>query len=68
MRVVSGKHLCRGLERRGWVLIRVRGSHYVYAIDQSSVIISVPVHGNQDLKRGLLQHLMKLAELTEEDL
>ena len=27
----------------------------------------VPVHGNQDLKRGLLGYLLKQAGLTEED-
>jgi predicted RNA binding protein YcfA (HicA-like mRNA interferase family) len=30
--------------------------------------ISVPVHGNQDLKKGLQADLMKQAELTEDEL
>ncbi len=68
MRVVSGKHFCKVLERHGWILIRIRGSHHVYAMDRSPEIISIPVHGNQDLKRGLLRQLMKMAKLTEDDL
>lgn len=31
-------------------------------------IISIPVHRNQDLKIGTLKALMKVAQLTEEDL
>ena len=30
--------------------------------------LSVPVHGNKDLKKGLQADLMKQAELTEDDL
>jgi predicted RNA binding protein YcfA (HicA-like mRNA interferase family) len=30
--------------------------------------ITVPVHGNADLKIGLLRSILKLAELSEEDL
>ncbi|WP_390631195.1 type II toxin-antitoxin system HicA family toxin [Leptothermofonsia sichuanensis] len=30
--------------------------------------ISVPIHGNKDLKVGLLRHFMKQANLTESDL
>lgn len=34
----------------------------------SIVRLSVPIHGNQPLKLGLLKHLMKLACLSENDL
>ncbi|WP_368667586.1 type II toxin-antitoxin system HicA family toxin [Synechocystis sp. LEGE 06083] len=30
--------------------------------------MSVPIHGNQDLKIGLLRHFMKQANLSESDL
>jgi hypothetical protein len=29
---------------------------------------SVPVHGNQDLKTGLLRHFIKVAEIDENEL
>jgi predicted RNA binding protein YcfA (HicA-like mRNA interferase family) len=32
------------------------------------VRLSVPIHGNRPLKTGLLRHLIKLAELSEQDL
>jgi len=65
---ISGKRLCRLLERRGWKRMRVRGSHHVYARSGSVVRISVPVHGEAALKRGLQRHLMKLAGIDESEL
>jgi predicted RNA binding protein YcfA (HicA-like mRNA interferase family) len=68
MKQVSGKELCRVLERHGWVLMRVTGSHHIYGKSGSIVRPSVPVHSNRPLKLGLLRHLMKQAGLTENDL
>ena len=68
MRSVSGKEFAKIVERHGWSLLRVQGSHYIYGRAGSDVRLSVPVHGNQALKTGLLRHLMKLAGLRENDL
>jgi predicted RNA binding protein YcfA (HicA-like mRNA interferase family) len=65
---ISGKHLARIVERRGWRLLRVSGSHHVYGKDGSIVRLSIPIHANRPLKRGLLLHLMRLADLSESDL
>ncbi len=68
MRSVSGKEFAKALERHGWSLLRVQGSHHIYGKAGSEVRLSVPIHGNQALKTGLLRHLMKMAGLTENDL
>ena len=68
MKNVSGKHFCRVLESRGWTLKRINGSHHIYAREGSSARVSVPIHGNKVLKRGLQSHLMKLADISESDL
>ena len=68
MRAVSGKEFCRVLEQHGWSLLRVSGSHHIYGKAGVSVRLSVPVHGNDSLKTGLLRHLVKMAGLTESDL
>jgi predicted RNA binding protein YcfA (HicA-like mRNA interferase family) len=65
---LSGKELCQILERNGWTLMRVQGSHHIYGKPGSVVRLSVPVHGNQSLKLGLLKHLLKMAGIPEEDL
>ncbi len=68
MRSVSGKEFAKVLERHGWSLLRVQGSHHIYGRAGSEIRLSVPIHGNQTLKTGLLRHLMKLADITESDL
>ena len=40
----------------------------IYGRPGSVVRLSVPIHGNQPLKVGLLRHLLKMAELTESDI
>jgi predicted RNA binding protein YcfA (HicA-like mRNA interferase family) len=68
MKSISGKRLCRIVEQRGWVLQRVTGSHHIYENPEVNQILSIPVHRNQDLRIGTLKALMKIAQLSEEDL
>jgi predicted RNA binding protein YcfA (HicA-like mRNA interferase family) len=68
MKSVTGREFARLIERRGWTLLRVSGSHHIYGKSSSVVRLSVPIHGNKPLKTGLLRHLMKLAEISDEDL
>jgi predicted RNA binding protein YcfA (HicA-like mRNA interferase family) len=68
MKTVSGRELSRILERHGWKLLRVHGSHHIYGKKGSVVRLSVPIHGNRPLKAGLLKHLLKMAELRESDI
>ena len=68
MKSVTGKELARVLERNGWQLKRIQGSHHIYGKSGSVVRLSVPVHGNKPLKVGLLKHLLKSAGLSEDDL
>ena len=68
MRVVSGKRLCKVLEKHGWRLERVHGAHHIYARPDNPAILTVPVHGNRDLKRGTLRQVMRDAGLSEDDL
>jgi predicted RNA binding protein YcfA (HicA-like mRNA interferase family) len=68
MKSISGKRLCKVVERKGWVLKRVTGSHYIYEKVSVEQILSIPVHRDQDLKVGTLKALMKVAQLSEDDL
>jgi predicted RNA binding protein YcfA (HicA-like mRNA interferase family) len=65
---VSGKDFAKVLERNGWTLLRINGSHHIYGKPGSIARISVPIHGNAALKTGLLRSIMKLAGLAEGDL
>ncbi|WP_398465058.1 type II toxin-antitoxin system HicA family toxin [Tardiphaga sp.] len=68
MTSISGRAFARLIERRGWVLLRVNGSHHIYGKPGSVIRLSIPIHGNSALKTGLLRHLMKAAEISEDDL
>jgi predicted RNA binding protein YcfA (HicA-like mRNA interferase family) len=68
VRQVSGKELARIIQRKGWVLARIQGSHHIFVIAGRRERIVIPVHGNRPLKIGLLRALMKIADVSENDL
>jgi predicted RNA binding protein YcfA (HicA-like mRNA interferase family) len=68
MRAIAGREFARMIERRGWQLLRISGSHHIYGRSGSIVRLSVPIHGNRPLKMGLLRHLAKLADIPDEEL
>ena len=68
MKTISSKKFCKLLETHGWILARINGSHYIYIKSGSDLRISVPVHKNDDLKIGLLKKLLKLTEISEDEL
>jgi len=68
LKAISGKEFARILEKKGWKLIRVKGSHHIYMKEGNPARISVPIHGNKPLKKGLLRYFMKITRIKEEDL
>jgi predicted RNA binding protein YcfA (HicA-like mRNA interferase family) len=64
---VSGSQFAKILERKGWELKRVKGSHHVYMKDDNPARISIPIHGSKPLKIGLMRFIMKIAEIDESD-
>jgi predicted RNA binding protein YcfA (HicA-like mRNA interferase family) len=68
MKSVSGKNLCKIVESNGWILKRITVSHHIYENSNFTQILSIPVHGNRDLKIGTLRGLMIIAQLSEDDL
>jgi predicted RNA binding protein YcfA (HicA-like mRNA interferase family) len=68
MKTISGKEFTKILEKKGWTLKRIQGSHFIYSHPNKSEIISVPVHKNNDLKKGLQKNLMNIAEIRDDEL
>ncbi len=68
MKAVSGRELAKLIERKGWTLLRVAGSHHIYGKPGSVVRLTIPIHGSRPLKTGLQKHLMKLAGIGEGEL
>ena len=68
MKSISGKKLCKIVEKKGWTLKKITGSHLIYEKTDENKILSIPVHRNQNLKIGTLKSIMKIANLTDNDL
>jgi len=68
MKPVTGKHMCRVLERNGWKLERIKGSHHIYSHPRNVFPLPVPVHGNKTLAKGTQRAIMRAAGLTDDDL
>ena len=58
----SGRDLIRFLQRRGFTVMRIRGSHHVLASGHHHT--TVPVHGNETLKIGTLRSILRDIELS----
>ena len=54
---MTGKELIKLLRQQGWILDRIQGSHHI--LIRGDETLSVPVHGNSDLKKGTLHAIMK---------
>ena len=55
--------------RKAWMAASAgAGKPSLYCKPGDPTRISVPIHGNKDLKLGLLRHFMKQARLSEKDL
>ncbi len=47
------------IEKQGWYFVRQRGSYKIFKHDDLPTIITVPEHGKEDLKPGLLNSILK---------
>jgi len=54
MKSISGKKLANILQKKGWTLVRIRGSHHTFEHTLLSLKVVVPIHGNRDLPIGTL--------------
>jgi predicted RNA binding protein YcfA (HicA-like mRNA interferase family) len=57
---MTGKAAVRELRKRGWEVARIEGSHYI--LEKDGKTVSVPVHGNRDLKKGTEHRIFKMAD------
>jgi len=63
--VLKGREVIRALEDAGFRIVRQRGSH-VRMKHPDGRVVTVPVHADQDIGRGLLRKILRDAEITRE--
>ncbi len=56
--VISGKEFLKFLQKIGFVVVRINGSHHRLKHSDGRVT-TVPVHKNQDMPKGLLRKIMR---------
>lgn len=65
---VSGRQVVRALERAGFVLARIKGSHHVMEHpNHPARTATVPVHGPTPLRKGTLHAILKQVGLTADE-
>lgn len=61
------RQVIRALGRKGFVLLRVKGSHHYFEHpDSPERLVCVPVHPG-DVKRPVLRSILRQAELTVDE-
>ena len=54
------------IEKDGWVMIRIKGSHRQYKHSHKKGLVTIAGHLNDDLARGTLNSIFKQAGLKYE--
>ena len=63
----SGREVVRSLQRGGYILTHVRGSHHYLRKPGASGLVVVPIHGTRDLPSGTIRSILRQAGLTVEE-
>ena len=58
----TGREVLQFLERRGFMVVRVHGSHHV--VRRGDLRTTVPVHGSQNLRVGTLRGILRDIEMS----
>ena len=64
---VTGNELIRALEKANFETVRQRGSH-VRMEHEDGRTVTVPIHSNQSIGKGLLKKILRDVNLTVEEL
>ena len=63
----TGKELIAKLEKVGFTVLRVNGSHHLLRHEDGRTTV-VPVHAGETIGSGLLSKILRDCELSREDL
>ena len=63
---ISGRKLCKVLERLGFEKIHQVGSHARYKHPDGRITV-VPVHANEEVGKGLLGEILKQTKISRKE-
>lgn len=64
---LSGRALLRALQRLGFSVLRVKGSHHFVGHEDGRTTV-VPIHRSEDIGPGLLAKILRDCEVTRDEL
>ena len=67
LKVLSGREVCRILQRYGFKEIRQRGSHIVMQKQLDNGTITVPVPDHKEIKRGTMISIIRQSGIPKEE-
>jgi Predicted periplasmic or secreted lipoprotein len=65
--LITPQKIIKVLERKGFVLDRIRGSHHIYYHPETKRRVVMPLH-KRDLPKGTLLEILKQAGISKEEL
>ncbi len=67
LRVLSGKDVCKILERHGFIEVRRRGSHIAMQKRTPESTITIPVPDHMELRSGTLMSIIRQSGLPRSE-
>jgi predicted RNA binding protein YcfA (HicA-like mRNA interferase family) len=67
MPALSGARVVKALERAGFAVARINGSHHVMKHPDGRAV-PVPVHAGRDVPKGTLRNILAIVGMTEDEL
>ncbi len=64
--LISGKQMCKLLEKIGFQKICQKGSHIRYKHPDGRLTV-VPVHSNEDMGKGLLKEILNQIKMDRDE-
>ena len=64
---VSGAKVIKALERAGFTVIRISGSHHVMRHPDGRTVV-IPVHAGRTIPKGTLRNVLAIIGMTAEEL
>ena len=64
---IPGEKVVRALERAGFTVARVRGSHHVMRHPDGRTVV-VPVHAGHDIAKGTLRNILAIIGMDAKEL
>jgi len=64
---ISPEKIIKFIEKKGFVLDRIKGSHHIYIHPDTRQRVVIPVH-KKDLPKGTLMEILKQAGLKKDEL